>query len=145
MASEPEWPLKADVKYWPAVVPRAENGWPLRLVGRNNLPRSLCLKSRADIGRLLKDGRRFPTDCFTLVWQPAEQFKYGIFLSRKLGPAVRRNRIKRLYREAIRLSRNRLEKTGRIAVLPKAHRKEPELGRLIEDVCNIFEQLNCHS
>lgn len=91
---------------------------------------------------MLESGRRFPTDFFTLLWQPADQFRYGVFLSRQFSLAPRRNRIKRLYREAIRLSRNRLEKTGHIAILPKAARKEPKLDRLIDDVSNIFEKLN---
>jgi len=112
------------------------------LVGRNSLPRSLSLKSRVDIDGLLKDGQRFPTDFFTLVWQSAPAFSYGILVSRKYGNAVRRNRLKRLYREAIRLSRNRLDKTGKLVIFPRMTDREPELKRLVADVTGLFERLN---
>lgn len=112
------------------------------MVGRNNLPRSLSLKSRVEITHLLEQGRRFPTDFFTLIWQPADSFRYGVFLSRRHGPAHQRVRLKRLYREAIRLSRKELAKTGRIAVLPRVKDSEPKLDRLIAEFSNIFERIN---
>ncbi len=112
------------------------------MVGRNKLPRSLSLKRRVDIDLLFEQGQRFPTDFFTLFWQPAREFRYGVFVSRKLGSAVERNRIKRRFREAIRVSREKLQTSGRIAVLPRAAKREPELERLIEDVGRIFQQVS---
>ncbi len=91
---------------------------------------------------MLRQGRRIPTDFFTLAWQPAETFKYGVLVSRGIRPACRRNRLKRLYREAIRLSRSHLTKTGRLAVLPRVPGLEPKLERLVADVTRVFEQLN---
>jgi ribonuclease P protein component len=112
------------------------------LVGRNNLPRSLSLKSRVEISHLLEKGRRFPTDFFTLIWLPADSFRYGVFLSRRHGPAHQRVRLKRLFREAIRLSRKGLAKTGRVAILPRIKNSEPQLDRLIAQVSNIFERIS---
>jgi len=128
--------------FWLGVAPKGENGWRQKLVGRNNLPRSLSLKSRVEISHLLKIGRRFPTDYFTLIWLPADCFRYGVFLSRRHGPAHRRARLKRLFREAIRLSRKGLVKTGRVAVLPRIMSSEPQLDQLIAEFSNIFERIN---
>jgi ribonuclease P protein component len=112
------------------------------LVGKNKLPRSLSLKGRADIDLLFEKGQRFPTDFFTLIWQPAREFRYGVFVSRKLGSASERNRIKRRFREAIRLSREMLQTSGQVAILPRAADHEPELERLIEDVGRIFQKVS---
>jgi ribonuclease P protein component len=112
------------------------------LVGRNKLPRSLSLKSRAEIDSLFANGRRIPTDFFTLIWQPADDFKYGIFVSRHAGKATRRNRIKRRFREAVRLSRDRLSRSVWVGFLPREVDREPELERLIADVSRVFEQLS---
>lgn len=112
------------------------------MVGRNKLPRSVSLKRRAEIDLLFELGQRFPTDFFTLIWQPAEQFRYGLFVSRHTGNAVTRNRVKRLYREAIRLSRSRLEVTGRVGILPRPITRNPDLERLINDVSRVFQRIN---
>ena len=115
------------------------------MVGKNKLPRSVSLKRRAEIDELFAQGQRFPTDFFTLIWQPADQFKCGVFISRQLGNASERNRIKRRFREAIRLSRRRLETIGRVAVLPRTGKQEPKLEQLVEDVSRIFQQISRES
>ncbi|MCD6250661.1 MAG: ribonuclease P protein component [candidate division Zixibacteria bacterium] len=102
----------------------------------------MSLKHRADIDSLFKQGQRFPTDFFTLIWQPADQFKYGVFVSKRLGCACTRNRAKRRLREAVRLSRSCLQAVGRVAILPRPDRPEPKLEQLIEDVSRIFQKIS---
>ena len=102
----------------------------------------MSLKHRAEIDSLFEQGQRFPTDFFTLIWQPAEQFKCGVFVSKRLGGACARNRAKRRLREAVRLSRSCLQAVGRVAVLPRPDRSEPKLEQLVEDVSRIFQKIN---
>jgi ribonuclease P protein component len=88
---------------------------------RNKLPRGLTLKSSARIRRLLRTGRRFTGEHFVCVWQPEQDFRYAVLVGRKFGTAVRRNRIKRLLRETLRLSRGLLSRPVHMILLPKAH------------------------
>lgn len=112
------------------------------MVGKNKLPRSTSLKLKAEIDALFARGQRFPADFFILIWQPDEQFKYGVFVAKQIGSAVRRNRVKRRFREAIRLSRSCLECNGKVAVLPRAVKREPKLEQLVENVSRIFQQIS---
>lgn len=45
--------------------------------------------------------------------------RFGLSVPRKLGPAVRRNRLKRLLREAFRLNRSRLDPRADIVAYPR--------------------------
>ena len=138
----PAWRPRTVARCSRAVGPKAGNGWRPLLVGKNKLPRSVSLKRRVEIDSLFGKGQRFPTDFFTLIWQPAEQFRYGIFVSKTVRTAPARNRLKRRFREAVRLSRHNLALPGHVAVLPRASRPEPPLERLIDDFTRIFQQLS---
>lgn len=115
---------------------------PLALRGKNSLPRSSSLNRKADVDTLFLEGTRFHGHFCSVVWQPAEQFRFAVLLRKEMGNAVVRNRIKRRFREAIRLSRNDLTNTGRIAVRPKAVDPLPSLEDLKTDVLRIFRAIN---
>ena len=109
------------------------------MAAKNRLPRSLTLKSRADVSRLLKQGKRIHGRLCTLVWEKSESFRYGIFLSGKIGPAHDRNRIKRQIREAIRLCRDDLAMV--VAVLPRAESAKSTGGEIRADVNQLLDRV----
>jgi len=62
------------------------------------------LRTRAEFDRVFRRGQRLDGRLFTLVAAPnrGETDRLGLAVARRVGPAVRRNRAKRLLREAFR-------------------------------------------
>lgn len=79
----------------------------------------LRIKKNADFQKVFKRGKRVFSPNLSLICYPSEKMRMGIAVSKKHGKAVRRNRIKRLLREAFRLTCSELERNYCIIVLPK--------------------------
>jgi len=82
----------------------------------------LRLKRRADIARLFDAGVRAGERTLLLLAAPngLDHARFGVGVSKRHGNAVRRNRIKRLCREAFRLSRQDIPIGWDYFLLPKA-------------------------
>lgn len=79
----------------------------------------LRIKKQADFQKLFKKGKRAFTPSFTMVYTPSEQMRMGISIGKKHGKSVQRNRIKRLLREAFRLTQGEMKGTYSIVLIPK--------------------------
>jgi len=122
-------------------VPKEEKDSPSRSHVRNKLPRRESLKRHRDIQKLLRHGKRVSAQGFRLFWEPAETFAYALIVSRKHGNAVHRNRIKRLFRETIRLNKKLLSHPVRILVLPSLDIGEVVAIDIDAEISRIFKKL----
>lgn len=93
-------------------------------MARQSRDRLLFLRRSADIERVKRVGRRFPTPFFNLVSCPssspdAKSCRIGIVVGKRLGLAVTRNRAKRLFRELSREVRPHLVAGREMIVFPR--------------------------
>lgn len=74
-----------------------------------------------------------------MAYESAREFKYGIFVSKRHGTAVARNRIKRLFREAVRLDiRSRID-SGKFAILPRIFDEKTKADVIRTDVRRVLD------
>ena len=79
----------------------------------------LRLKKQSDFQKLFQKGKRAFSPTLTMLYFPAKELKMGISIGKKHGKSVRRNRIKRLIREAFRAERESVQGTYHIVLIPK--------------------------
>ncbi|MBN2799673.1 MAG: ribonuclease P protein component [Deltaproteobacteria bacterium] len=88
---------------------------------RLRFSRSLRLRKSADFRRVQQGGRRVVTGELVVVYQPRPDAgpRFGLAVSRKVGNAVVRNRVKRWLRESIRVERGALSEVDVVFIARK--------------------------
>lgn len=128
--------------FWLVAGPKAEKDLLLLLPKENSLNRSLILKKRTEISFLFENGEKIKTRLFSFFWKRSDAFKFGIFIKGKTTSAVNRNKIKRIYREAVRLNRQKLKSDFSIAITHVPQKTPPTFDEINVEISNIFEKLN---
>ena len=97
------------------------------------MQRKLRLRSRSDFSRVYRTGSSFANSQFVVYWlkrPETERFRAGVSVSRKLGGAVVRNRIRRVVKELIRLNADKIaDRTDFIVIV-----RRPALGMKTKDL-----------
>jgi ribonuclease P protein component len=107
---------------------------------RLDFPHACRLRTRSEFDRAFRGGvreRRGPYEvCCVANGLPL--CRLGISIGRKAGNAVRRNRVKRMFREAFRLERRELEPGFDFVVVPRAAGLDPTLEETRDIVRTVF-------
>ena len=122
--------------------------------GHGVFPRSARLLRHADFERVYKLGRRhFSASMTVFYWQRPEAgaaaaavklpiasgLRVGFTVSRALGGAVQRNRMKRRLREAVRLTRPAAGASADVVINPKKSLLTVDFAEVVSEVSRAFE------
>jgi ribonuclease P protein component len=100
------------------------------------------LRRPMDFSRVY-DRRRSASDRWLIVYARENGLPHrrlGMSVSRKVGGAVTRNRLRRLYREAFRLTRDALPAGLDIVIIPQGS-EEPSLEQLKDSLPRLLGQI----
>ena len=93
----------------------------------NGLPRKSRLHLKRDFKDVIQGREKLQCNGLPLWWRPGQEITqpahFAVVVSKKLGPAVVRNRTKRLLREAFRLSRKNIKSGTKLVFCPKDSEK----------------------
>ena len=101
---------------------------------------------RSEFIALSKLGRRVQNNDFIAYFLPAQHnhSRLGVTVTKKVGQAVERNRIKRLVREYFRLNRHCLSGKWDINIIAKRQSAGITSEKVFRSLENIFDRISRH-
>ena len=101
---------------------------------------------RSEFLELSRFGRKLQNECFIVFFKPGrlDRPRLGITVTRKVGKAAQRNRIKRRVREFFRLNRQHLNQNWDINIVAKSKAVDLSSEKVYSHLQDLFDQIsNC--
>ncbi|MCB9764085.1 MAG: ribonuclease P protein component [Alphaproteobacteria bacterium] len=110
---------------------------------RPTFPREVRLRRSVDFRRVQSRGRRARTRHLLVLYTRGrgDRTRFGLVVSRKVGNAVTRNRVKRWLREAIRRNRWRVSGCWDLAIIASPRAATAGLAAITDELITVFERL----
>ncbi|WP_169352767.1 ribonuclease P protein component [Thermodesulfatator atlanticus] len=100
------------------------------------------LRRRKEYERVYKEGKRLYLPYLKIVIAPNElgYRRMGLSVSKKVGKAVTRNRIKRILREIFRKNKDIFPSSCDIVFIPRAQILEIKQAQVVDDLARMFRK-----
>lgn len=107
----------------------------------HTFPKSEHLQKKWEFQRVFEENRKYTGRYFILyILQNQPDRKVGILVSSKFGKAVKRNRIKRLIREAYRLNNHLLPNDVHIVISAKSGINNLKYKEVEQDLIGLYKE-----
>ncbi len=102
------------------------------------------IKLNSDFRRIYTKGKSAVTPCVVIYCRKNRlgRNRFGYTVSKKLGKAVRRNRVRRRMREIVRLNSERMEQGFDLILVARTRAVEADYRRLEADILNCCVRLH---
>ena len=118
-----------------------------RIVGEHSFPKTVRVLKRAEFVRLSKSGTKIQNRHFIFLYSRScrPYSRIGITVSRKVGDAVLRNRIKRLVRENFRRMRPMIVGAWDVNIIAKPNSSNLSLSEVGSSLAQLFGGIHRHA
>ncbi len=102
------------------------------------------ITKKSEFQTIIKDGIRYTTKNFVIIIHQNNRDlrRLGISVSKKVGGAVKRNRVKRLVREFFRLNKDQLPESKDFLFVAKPGSIELNYSTLSQEMLEFFKHLS---
>ena len=110
---------------------------------RLKFPRTMRMKLSREFNHVRKEGKRVSRGCLIANWKtlPAGSSpRLGVITARKLGPAVARNRARRLLRETFRVHQRELREPVALVLVARSAILQKKLADVERDYLSVMRQ-----
>jgi len=114
-------------------------------MGRLTFTKQQRISTRAEFQTILKDGKKVSDRFFRIavIINPNQSRpKLGIIVSKKVGAAVYRNRIKRVVRESFRLNQNQIVSGTNLVVIAKPDSINQGYWEIEKSLIKLLDRVN---